>query len=325
MCDTFRLQPVAGKGLGLVATRPIQKGERFWAERPILILPPEGTTLRQLIAQLPSIEEREQFVCEMVDQLGESSRDAFWGLADAHTCGGGKTAYGIACTNGLSLGGQEAVAGIFPTIARLNHSCMPNVHNQWLPVRQEQVLHAARTIPRGEELCLRYIPLDLDRATRQKRLRRAFGFVCQCDACASSAETIRESDRRRRRLRQLRSAVLSAIRRPSRGVQVVREAVALVDTELQGFPAAKFPFLLAGMRAVARSGQRACACRMAGRARRSALLAAGSDSPLMEEYHAVAEAYFPCDAASGRLDFPSALGFSPVGCTTKATDERTFS
>eukprot|EP00667_Euglena_gracilis_P028836 EG_transcript_37338 len=160
----FEIRPIDAKGLGAFATRFIRKGERLLAEPPILTLPPKGTTLRRLVAQLPSIEGRERYVRTLVARLAPTAREAFWGLADAHAAPPAKTAYGIARTNGLSLGGRVAVAGIFPTIARLNHSCTPNVHNEWHAGRGRAVLHATRDIGPGEELCLRYIPLDLDRA-----------------------------------------------------------------------------------------------------------------------------------------------------------------
>jgi hypothetical protein len=91
--------------------------------------------------------------------------------------------------------------GLFPRIARINHSCRPNASYFWNEQLNRRVVYATRSIDPGEEIFVSYIPLLHSHADRQKRLDQ-YGFKCSCTACAADAHFQQLSDRRRAEIRQ---------------------------------------------------------------------------------------------------------------------------
>ena len=81
--------------------------------------------------------------------------------------------------------GEESV-GLFPKMARINHSCRPNAGNWWSETREKRIIFATRDIQEGEEITVSYIPLLKTTADRQTRLQQ-YGFACDCIACQSAA------------------------------------------------------------------------------------------------------------------------------------------
>lgn len=86
---------------------------------------------------------------------------------------------------------------VFETAARLNHSCVPNVHHSFNPNLGKQTVHAARPIQAGEELLTNYLGSPATyypQAQRVQMLQHSYGFTCLCPACSDSSGT---SDGRR--------------------------------------------------------------------------------------------------------------------------------
>jgi len=71
---------------------------------------------------------------------------------------------------------------LFPTVARINHSCTPNLKIQfpgngaWL-----QTLALSPLAP-GQEMCISYVGEEADVAARRRRLQE-YGFTCVCERC----------------------------------------------------------------------------------------------------------------------------------------------
>lgn len=87
--------------------------------------------------------------------------------------------------------GEDHV-GIFPKIARINHSCKPNTGNFWSEKQNHRVIYAFRDIEKGEEITVSYIPLLKSIQERQARLFQ-YGFTCDCSACQSSESSLRRA------------------------------------------------------------------------------------------------------------------------------------
>ncbi|KAI9709399.1 MAG: hypothetical protein M1828_002520 [Chrysothrix sp. TS-e1954] len=79
---------------------------------------------------------------------------------------------------------------LFPTISRINHSCMPNAHTYYDPLSGKMTCHTLSGIQPGEEILISYFSILL---TRQKRQERAatWKFVCKCPACEGGSLTER--------------------------------------------------------------------------------------------------------------------------------------
>ncbi len=89
-----------------------------------------------------------------------------------------KTNFGILKTNSFTVRGVDGanLLQLFPTIARLNHSCRPNCNHYWSASDGEYCVRASRAIASGEELTISYMsPLQRadfhETASRRKILQ----------------------------------------------------------------------------------------------------------------------------------------------------------
>eukprot|EP01031_Cornospumella_fuschlensis_P025837 gene25837-31203_t len=94
-------------------------------------------------------------------------------------------AVGIFMTNCFDM--TDSIYGtcsaMYLALARLNHSCVPNVQQTHLPETTEEVLYASRSIKKGEEINDCYIDLRQTYSSRQKDLREHYRFTCMCAGC----------------------------------------------------------------------------------------------------------------------------------------------
>jgi hypothetical protein len=76
-------------------------------------------------------------------------------------------------------------SGHYPTVARMNHSCDPNV--EWRSVSGSATIEmiALRPIAAGEEVVLSYIDQTLPVNERRSKLLELYGFECLCQKCLS--------------------------------------------------------------------------------------------------------------------------------------------
>lgn len=97
-----------------------------------------------------------------------------------------------------------------------------------------RAIFAARDISRGEELTNSYLDPLLPRKKRLKILETKFKFLCSCAACSlvstgSGEGTVRESDKRRKRIKQLDNLIARRVQQHKFKASVVRD---LRDTAL---------------------------------------------------------------------------------------------
>ena len=110
---SYRIAPIPGKGLGLVATRKICRGELVVEEKPVLTAPGGLIGMRKLQAQF--------------DALEASVQDEIMALHDRNASDGhGKTLLGVFGTNALPQGVGSPDAALCLVISRANHSCISN-------------------------------------------------------------------------------------------------------------------------------------------------------------------------------------------------------
>ncbi|KAF2249114.1 SET domain-containing protein [Trematosphaeria pertusa] len=193
--EPYIVKPSPGKGLGVFASHSLETGSIIMREAPILrISPPDSTQgsgyplsevtklVRQEFERLSPAEQSEVLGLTYHTQPGEKEKedkDEVLGL--------------IFRTNAYNTGSS---IGLFPKIARINHSCRPNAAYYWSEKLNRRIIYASRPILRGEEISVSYIPLLLPRAERQQRLHR-YGFTCSCSACDQQPRSVALSDTRR--------------------------------------------------------------------------------------------------------------------------------
>ncbi len=97
--------------------------------------------------------------------------------------------------------GQTTGWAIFPIASRINHSCVPNVHNSYNSTINLRMIHAIRLITAEEEITTTYIGSSNPAYKRQQELE-PYGFRCSCSSCETSLEDT-ASDTRRERIVEL--------------------------------------------------------------------------------------------------------------------------
>ncbi|KAG8667801.1 hypothetical protein FPOAC1_012640 [Fusarium poae] len=186
---SFEVQPIPGKGKGLIAIRRITMGTRILIESPLLQsnnAPPaslEPILARKLKALTK--EQQRQFLSLHNNFPGKYP---FSGIMETNA---------LPCWNGEASGGA-----VYPIICLINHSCNANAHSSWNEALEQQTIHATRDIAPGEEITISYGDADLF-ARRKTWLRENFGFDCNCSVCLLPPAELEKSDRRRELIQQL--------------------------------------------------------------------------------------------------------------------------
>ena len=170
---------IDGKGLGCVASRDIELGERLLAERPLLDISPHSPkTLEEAVAALSEADQARFYSL--------SQNELKWGAE--------KTVKGIFMTNAIpSHAFSKEHRAVFAIASRLNHACDANATFRWNSALGCLTVHACRRIPCGTEICVHYgfPPGCILREDRQRRLLNAFGFECTCSACSLDGPELR--------------------------------------------------------------------------------------------------------------------------------------
>ena len=178
-----------GKGKALFARFDISTGKRILHEEPLF------TIANQTLGR-----EFESDIAAKLKTLSKSKQRQFLSL---HNNFPGKYPFGgIMKTNALPCGPNSAIGGVYSTTCLINHSCLPNAHNNWNDSTHCETIHAIRDIKCGEEITISYDqgqPFD----SRRSFLKAAFGFECNCGLCSSSPPDILASDSRRLRIQTL--------------------------------------------------------------------------------------------------------------------------
>lgn len=188
----FEIRDIPGKGKGLVARFNISSGTRLLCEKPLLTL------------QAKSQPELESLLVAKLKAMPKSSQRQFLSL---HNNFPGKFPFsGIFKTNALPCGSRSPIGGVYPTACLINHSCIPNAHNNWNSNEEHETIYAIRPIQSGDEIT---IPYDHGgtKSVRQAFLKESFGFICTCSGRTLSPPLLQASDDRRKQIQRLDEAI----------------------------------------------------------------------------------------------------------------------
>lgn len=161
--------------------------------------------------------------------LNHIQRRAIWGLVDQfHHSEGEKRLCGVIKSNAY-LSTDEGGLGLYPTIARFNHSCSPNLaygFDGWT-----MRVYSVRDIEDKEELTTSYSDMVCFhvRDIRQYFLRAKFNFECVCRGCQEHSP---QSDANRTRLRFLAELLSNRDAQVKRGdLHLLLETIQLIKKE----------------------------------------------------------------------------------------------
>ncbi|THH30887.1 hypothetical protein EUX98_g3275 [Antrodiella citrinella] len=187
------VRPLKGKGVAVSAQEDMPMGHFILAEAPIFTLPIVRGQLIILGALMQCEPEYQTKFYEFFncwDETEEITKELGIFTTNAIPCGGD-----------ITSGSLPDKEGIFFFCSRINHSCKPNVHVQWVDWVHQIELRATRDIAYKDELCRSYIDLLQSRRRRQQQLMEKYWFKCRCEACSLTGAELDASDNRRRTVR----------------------------------------------------------------------------------------------------------------------------
>ncbi|KAG4435222.1 hypothetical protein IFR05_009298 [Cadophora sp. M221] len=263
----FEIKNIPGKGKGLVSRFNIAKGTRILCEKPLLTagpMPPDALE-RSLATKLKAMsrESQRQFLSLHNNFLGKNPFS------------------GIFKTNALPCGSGSLVGGVYPTSCFINHSCMPNAHNNWNSAKEHETIHAIRFIERGAEITLSY---DHGGASSERRafLKENFGFSCTCSCCILPPSSLQASDNRRTQMKNLDEAIGDPFRMMNNPEESLRDCYSLIQV-LQEFDRCAGAFIARlyydAFQISIAHGDQARASVFADRAHKARVICEGEDSP----------------------------------------------
>ncbi|OHE96960.1 TPR domain-containing protein [Colletotrichum orchidophilum] len=197
----FNVRQAVGKGLGVFASRPILTGQRILTDQALLTITSSDSNsiLRQ--AHLLSTAGRESLLSLSTNPSKSSVfswLESIWRSKSApQNTVSNHTILNIFRNNNFNIGNQTQA--LFPRVARLNHSCVPNAQGNFHKGLNAFTIHATRDIATEEEITISYLDEHLGlRQSRQTALHNGYGFTCACSACspttASEAGEARRAD-----------------------------------------------------------------------------------------------------------------------------------
>jgi hypothetical protein len=208
----FRVSQAGAKGFGVFATQPIARGTRIIADRILLSVDNRDTSVLDAAARLSPEDLRGLLSLSMNNAKRKSLgylATAVWGsFPSLASITQSRDILNVFYNNNFSLSGPNGRQAVFLTVARLNHSCVPNAQgnlNTALPGSQFTI-HALREIAEEEEITISYLHGELGiRSARQRRLKDGYGFECACEICSAndSGERHEQSHRRRLKIQQM--------------------------------------------------------------------------------------------------------------------------
>ncbi|KAF4612620.1 hypothetical protein D9613_011820 [Agrocybe pediades] len=193
-------------GLGVFATRVINEGELVLAERPLLVVPTFTLMLNNSYvngqkltdANVKSVVEKSiEYFKDVVEKMEPDMKEKYQSLTLGNFNEGGCREMAILQNNAYNThvifdGMKETPEDVYGAVSnigsRINHSCRPNVEQDFDLKSFSLTFRAARRIERGEQIFATYVGLILSTAERQAKLAR-YGIICKCAACVKAPQS----------------------------------------------------------------------------------------------------------------------------------------
>jgi len=240
------VRSAGAKGLGVFAKKLIPRGTRIFSERPLLTIHGHDASTLYPAVKLLSTKDRDAFMA--LSSFRDRETDFMrWSVVLAHTAqntissllGGlvGKKAFSppnkrnslkdhvealsIFRSNSFNISPRLGTS-LFPKIARLNHSCLPNAQGNFNEPLGRFNVHATRDIEADEEVSLNYLPeTGALRNVRVDKLSRGYGFDCVCPACDMDGKRGKDGEEKRLAMNEVLKAF---VERPMTGDAADKEA-----------------------------------------------------------------------------------------------------
>lgn len=192
----FKQRKIPGKGIGLVATQSIQRGDVIYAKTPLTI---HSETAMKALRK----PHRYLLMQISVERLPKASRELFFEMKGHF--GGNKYSDRVNTNSFAGRLGQafDVYWNVYPEGARLNHDCRPNTAYNINPDTLVHSMNVLRPIHPGEEITDSYILPYHTWIERRERTHKQWGFNCSCNLCTAPDHVIERSDDRLLMITQL--------------------------------------------------------------------------------------------------------------------------
>jgi len=183
----FEVRDIPGKGLGVMATSGIQRGETVWEDSVILNARMAGGT---------DDFHNSGLLNRQVDQLSPKDREEFLSLNDLEPDGPENL------KNGRIYANNTYLDGCYLKSSRMNHSCKPNVMLSSDDTILAEIV-ALRDILAGEEILVSYLRTTAleTKTERSEKIHKNWKFECNCELCNLGGEDRAKNDEQRESVR----------------------------------------------------------------------------------------------------------------------------
>lgn len=196
-------------GLGVFALKFISPGDKIVSEAPICAINHSAPALQSPIASLATkLSKLAGYRTAKLSQLSSPESRPL-------------TLESKFSTNAFTIerkakptGGAKAKSAVYPTISRVNHSCLPNAQFQGTWEKHQDdctgTLRATTYILAGQEILLQYCPdPNWDELyVRRNRVEAAYGFRCRCAACSEPYNGRIDRTNRRMEIRDMKKSLV---------------------------------------------------------------------------------------------------------------------
>ena len=181
-----KVAPVAGRGLGIIATCKIPAGTCIAVEKPLLLV--HDREKHPFISTVEAfkkltLEEKREYLKLFVspETIERVTKDAL-NRRRIELDEGAAFVSGIETNNAWGLSNDRSI--VLQLGSRFNHSCLPNVE---VSSREYDLTSSYRNVTDldvGDELTVSYIGSDVMELKPQRdEMLRHWGFVCACPGC----------------------------------------------------------------------------------------------------------------------------------------------
>jgi len=199
------VQPVQGKGFGVIAQKDFKTGESILTEEVLLYC------TRQEGCLSPNSFQAKQ-IYQQYNRLSPQNKYKVLKLF----CLGDPTILNVFSTNSFSI--TPKYCGLY--VKRINHSCEPNAcYNNNSNGSFVKEVTALRRIKAGEEITISYISCNWEVLRVRREELSCWKFLCQCTVCSLRENELEENDRTRRTVSDMDKTITSFIEKIDRSLE----------------------------------------------------------------------------------------------------------
>lgn len=205
--DTFRIENIPGKGMGMVASKKLYQGTLLLAETPLID------------AVFEDNDEALLNIIRTFGKMDEKRKGEFASLYDPEKSSDKKMSrskilriFLANCVDIKGLNEEDDHRGVFLRFSRINHSCSPNSVISWSKLAPSEIsIRASKDIDDGEEITINYIRDEgcfYLKKSRKEILQKIWNFDCLCDLCSLEGELLEENENNRRQILDLEEELI---------------------------------------------------------------------------------------------------------------------